>query len=132
MDPVTTIGGAEGLRRIAEALRAEGIGVDGIYLIKLVSDEGNVDWVIRIVTSRKSREVVLKVFDLRRAGRIPDFGSKVRIDPVPATHPEASRIIAYARRFADLPVEIETVILDRMLIEYALVADIERVGAAAA
>lgn len=132
MDPVTTIGGAEGLRRIAEALRAEGIGVDGIYLIKLVSDEGDVDWVLRIVTCRKSREVVLKVFDLRRAGRIPDFGGKVRIDPVPATHPEASRIIAYARRFADLPVEIETVILDRMLIEYALVAELARAGAAAA
>ncbi|MDJ0447214.1 hypothetical protein [Methylocystis sp. JR02] len=132
MDPVTTIGGAEGLCRIAEALRAEGIGVEGVYLIKVVSDEDDVDWVIRIVTSRKSREVVLKVFDLRRAGRIPEFGGKVRVDPVPATHPEASRIIAYARRFAELPVEIETVILDRMLIEYALVADIERVGAAAA
>lgn len=132
MDPVTAVGRAEGLRRIAEALRAEGIGVEAVYLIKLVSDEGDVDWVIRIVTSRKSREVVLKIFDLRRGGRIPDFGDKVRIDPVPATHPEASRVIAYARRFADLPVEIETVILDRMLIDYALVADISKVGAAAA
>jgi hypothetical protein len=132
MDPVTALGGAEGLRRIAEALRADGIGVESVYLIKLVSNEGDVDWVIRIVTRHKGRDVVFKVFDLRRAGRIGNLSDKVRIDPISPTHPEASRIIAYARRFAHLPVEIETVILDRMLVEYALVAELADAGAAAA
>jgi len=132
MDPVTSVGRAEGLRMIAEALRGEGIRVEAIYLIKLLPDHGDADWVIRIVTNRNSREVVLKVFALRRAGRIPAFGEKVRIAPVSPTHPEASRIIAYARRFARVPIEIESVILDRMLIDYALVAELPGADAAAA
>lgn len=132
MDPVETVGRAGGLRRIAAALREAGISVDAIYLIKLENDGGHVEWVLRVVTSRNSREVVLTIFELRRKGSIPRFGDKIRIDPIPLAHPEASRIIAYAQRFADLPVEIENVILDRMLIDYALVAELPEADAAAA
>jgi hypothetical protein len=132
MDPIQTVGGVAGLKQIADALRAEGFPVDAIYLIKLVSVEGEVDWVIRVVTRGRSKDAILKIFELRRAGRIPLFGGRLRIDAIAPDHPEASRVIAYARRFGRPPVEIDTVLLDGMLVTFALVADFRDADAAAA
>ena len=132
MDPIQTVGGAAGLKQIADALRGEGFPVDAVYLIRLVSVEGEADWVIRVVTRGRSREAILKIFELRRAGRIPLFGCRLRIDAIAPDHPEASRVIAYARRLGRPPVEIDTVLLDGMLVTFALLADFLDADAAAA
>lgn len=132
MDPIQTVGGVAGLKQIADALREEGFPVDAIYLIKLVSQEGDVDWVIRVVTRKGNRDTIFKVFELRRAGRIPLLGDRVRLDAIAPDHPEASRVIAYARRFGRPPVEIDAVLLDGMLVTFALVADFRDADAAAA
>jgi hypothetical protein len=122
----------EQMRKIAQALRGEGFVIHAVYLIKLVSEDGHADWVIRVVTPRRSRDVVYKVFELRRENKIPAFDQKIRIDAVSPDHVEASRVLAYARRSGRLPVEIEGALLDGLLIDFALVADCQGVDAAAA
>jgi len=132
MDTVQMVGGANGLKKIADALRKEGFAIDAIYLIKLVHEDDREDWVVRLVTRGSSHDVVYRFFKLRNDGKIPRFGDRIRIDAITPDHPEASQVIAYARRFDRLPVEIETVLLDGMLIDYALVAELPGANAAAA
>lgn len=132
MDPVQTVGGGAGLKKIADALRTENFVIDAIYLIRLVRDNDDVDWVIRLATHERSREVLVKTFELRRDGKIPRFGDQVRVDTILPEDPEARRVIAQAQRYGYAPVEFEGVLLDGMLIDYALVADFPGAESAAA
>lgn len=132
MDPVQVVGDAKGLKEIAKALRDEGFAIDAVYLIKLVAECGSVDWVVRLVTRRSSRDVIYKVFELRRGNKIPPLGPRVRIDAIPPDHIEASRVLDYARRFGRPPVEIEGVLLDGLYVDFALIADYPGADAAAA
>lgn len=132
MDPVQMVGGASGLERIAEALRREGHSIDAIYLIKLLRDGKSEDWVIRIVSPEPAFDVAFKFFALQSDGRLPPIGERVRIEVVAADDPETSPILSYARRFNRLPLEINTVVLNGVLVDYALVAELPKAGAAAA
>jgi hypothetical protein len=132
MDPVQAAGSGAELRKIAAALRADKFPIEAVYLIKLESDEGYVDWVIRLVARAKLREATFKALELRRAGKFPAFGRQFRIDAIRPDHPEASRVIAHAQRYGYAPVEFEGVLLDGLLVDYALVADFPGAHEAAA
>jgi len=131
VDPIQTVGGAEGLSKLAGLVRAEGAPVDGVYLINRQSDEGADDWVVVLVTSVSARDVFFRLAHLRNQGKFSQFKG-VRIDPVKPDDKEVVRIMNYARRFDSLPVEVEGVLLDRMYIRYALVAELPKAGAVAA
>jgi len=132
MDPVQTVGGACGLKKIADALRAEHFVVEAVKLIRLVADNEHVDWVIPLATRTKSREVIFKTFEPRRDGKAPMFGHQIRIDAVPTERPEAARATAHAQRFSSAPSEFGGVLLHSMRVDCALLAHFPRADAAAA
>ena len=133
---VLVAGGADGLNRIADAFRAKGVPVTGVYLVKLTSDDGYQEWVIRLIadaaTGDAQRQMIYNLVELRREKTFPrtDFG--VRFDLVDPNDLEASRIIDYARRLGPLPVTITNAMLKGLFIEYALVARIPQTSVVAA
>lgn len=131
MDPVQTVGGAEGLSRIADIMRREGFQIHGAYLINRRSNDDIDDWVVAFVTSARPRDLIYRMARLRRDGAFPEM-SGIRIDTVKPDNPEAVGVVSYARRFDRLPVEIDGVLLDGLLVTYALVADIRDADLAAA
>jgi hypothetical protein len=133
MDPNAMVtGGSAGLRAIADAFRMNNFAIQGIYLIKITSDEGYEDWVVRLITSKRARDMINLLVRLRREKQLPAINSRVRFDVIQADDAEASRIIEYSRRMGDVPVEINGALIDGMFIEYALVADYPGADAAAA
>lgn len=125
-------GGAKGLAKVAELAREAGLPIYGVYLIKTTSDEGGVYWNLRLISPVRSRTVIEEIVRLRSAGSLPAMDFGVRIKGVPLDDPEARRVIAYAERAGELPVEIIDTPIDGLFVEYALVADLKRPEKAAA
>jgi hypothetical protein len=128
-------GGAEGLRTMATVLRNAGFAVHGIYAIKLVADDtGHVDWVVRIIVPEGSdqRAIVVACIKLRQQGKFPIMHSKFRFNAIGERHPEVQRIARIAHERNALPKIIEYELVDGMLIEYAVVADLQGFVAMAA
>jgi len=132
MDPIQTLGGAAGLKKIADALRAENFPIDAVYLIRLVADNHDDHWVVRLVTRANSQDVMVKTFELRNGGKIPMFGARIGFAVVPPEDSEARQIIAQAKRYGYAPVEFGDVLLDRLYVDFALVADFPGAHVAAA
>ncbi len=135
MDQVTLVdGGAEGLNRIAEAFRSRGIPVAGVYLIKLTSEDGFEEWIIRLVADREKpdikRKMIYELVRLRRDSQLPTVDPGVRFDIVSQTEPEASRIIEYAQRLGGPPVIIRDAVWKGLFVEYALVASVPHANVA--
>ena len=137
MDQVTLVeGGADGLNRIADAFRSKGIPVSGVYLIKLTSQDGFEDWIIRLVADREmpdlKRKMIHELVRLRRDNELPRVDPSVRFDVVWPTEPEASRIIEYVQRVGGPPVVIRDATWKGLFIEYALVASVPHTNVAIA
>ena len=131
MDQVALVeGGAEGLKRIAETFRSKGIPVSAVYLIKLTSEDGFEDRIIRLVADRRTidlnlkRKMIYELVRLRRDNELPWIDPSVRFDIISSMDPEASRIIDYARRLGGPPVVIREATWQGFFIEYALVASV--------
>ncbi len=120
--------GAEGLIRIAEAFRARGLPIAGVYLIKLTSEDGFEDWIIRLVSDQYvqnlGRRMVSELIQLRRESALPRVSPGVRFDVVSSDDAEASRVIDYTRRLGGPPAEIRDAMWRGLFIEYALVASV--------
>ncbi len=129
MDQNTLVdGGDAGLRQIAQAYREAGFPVQAIYLTKrrgLVDDEPR--WTIVAVVSPFGKETdsdaITAHVRLRRSGKLPFIDPEVRLDLVPPTDGEASRILAHSRRFGSPPFVVRNLGVDGWLIDYALVAE---------
>lgn len=120
--PLLVEGGAEGLDRIAEALRQQGLPIEGVYLVRLGFEDGGSEWVIRIVSpATDQRSILVPALSLRRAARLPAINEKVRFSPLRPDHPEAARILAYARKYRERPLQLEGIGLDGLYVDYALV-----------
>src|SRR3954469_5377471 len=117
-------GGADGLRRVAELVREAGIPVEAAYLIKQTAEDGSVSWNLRVVTPERSLKVIQTIVALRRDSRLPRIDPQVGIQGVTADNVEASRVLAYAKRAFERPVEIISTPIDGLFVEYALVADV--------
>lgn len=129
MDQDTLVeGGGKGLARIADAFRARGLPVSGIYLIRLTSEEGYAEWVIRLLSDSKmpglTRQMIDKLVQLRRENALPEVSPGVRFDMISSDHVEAARVIDYARQIGKLPVTIRDTMWKGLFIEYALVAQL--------
>jgi len=125
------------LRQIASALRTVEVDVQGIYLIRLTSVEGNVENLVRVICDVggekfDSRDFVHKVIELRRNGKLPDTDESIRISCLRSDHLEAKRVAEYTRKMKKLPLRIRDVFWDGLYIEYALVAEMSGVNQQAA
>lgn len=128
---------ADDLKQIASALRSVDVDVQGIYLIRLTSVEGNVETLVRVICdiggmNFDSRDFVHKVIELRRDGKLPDIDEYIRISCVQSDHLEAKRVADYTRKMKKLPLRIRDVLWDGLYIEYALVAEMSGVNRQAA
>jgi hypothetical protein len=112
----------------------KGIGVDvqGIYFLKLTTDDDSVFWNIRAVTAHDPRDFIFKFVELQNAGKIPPIDSDIRIKAVRPDDPEAERVLEYARQFREAPVVISNAAWKGLYIEYALVAEAPGLDRAAA
>jgi hypothetical protein len=114
-------GGARGLDLVATRLSESGIILDGVYLLGMARDDGSRSWFLRIVSSQDQREVLVKAIELKHDGRLPQIADRVAISPIRPGHPEASRVLGFARRY-DLPeIVIDGQMLDGLYVDYALV-----------
>ncbi len=133
MDPGSLVeGGEAGLRKIAQAFRDDGADVQGIYLIRLRSEDGIAEWIVRIITGEDVRSMIYRHVKLRRAGKLPRFFVPVRYDYLRADNPEASRIIEYANEMGEPTLTIEDGAWRGMYFEYVFVASYPRKDTAAA
>lgn len=137
MDQNTLVeGGDAGLRAIAQAFREVGFPVTAIYLVQQTSQDGDLDWVVRVVLfpfrPSLDREFIPKLVQLERDKKLPFIDQQVRVDAVSPEHIEAARVLDYARRMGEPPVVIRKVMWEGLYIEYALVAEYDRTTAAAA
>lgn len=123
---------ADDLLRISHELKATGVDVQAIYFIKVTTVEDSVFWNIRVVTTHDPRDFFYKLWELRKAGRIPSIGTDVRIKAVRPDTVEAERVLEYARQFREAPVVISNVAWKGLYIEYALVAEAPGLDRAAA
>ena len=127
MDPnVLVEGGAEGLVRIADAFRKGGFQVSSVYLLKLVTPDGDERWTVTLVSEDKRPDLngamIRHLVQLEHDGALPRIDSWVRFRAATFDDPEASRVIDYAQQFNRLPVLIRDVMWQGLFIEYALVA----------
>lgn len=129
-------GNGEGLLRIASAFCAKGLPISGIYLIRLASEEGHVQWVIRLLSDAYfpdlTRQMIWKLVELRRESVLPDVNSLVSFDLISSAHPEAARVCDYARQLGKLPLVIRDTMWKGLFIEYALVAQVPQAAEAVA
>jgi hypothetical protein len=122
MDPETLVeGGLEGLQRIVSVLEANGVPVEGAYVIKLVTEEGQESVIFRIVTNSDLRALIFKVIELKRSGSFPKTSDRLRFDAVRPGSVEASRILGYAARVGTPVVEIHGAGIDGLYVEDAIV-----------
>lgn len=126
----------DALNEVARVFRMNGIAVTGIYLIQLTAESGYSERVVRLVTDRKlpnaQRDMIHKLVELRRNGKLPEVDGASRFDIVSADDAEASRIIDYARQYGSLPVLIDDTMWKGLFIEYAIVAELPQPAAALA
>jgi hypothetical protein len=129
MDSSTLVeGGADGLRRLADAYREDGFPVEAVYLIqrRSLEDDGSYWAVVLVIspfqTTTESSAIVAYV-RLGQAHRLPAIAPEVRLEWVPPDHVEASRLLAYVRRNGAPPMVLRNVGTNGLLIDYALVAE---------
>ena len=123
---------AEDLFRISNALKESGVDVRAIYFIKVTTVEDSIFWNIRVVTDHDSRDFFFKLWELRKAGRIPSIDPDIRIKAIRPNSIEAQRVLEYALQFRMAPVVISNVVWKGLYIEYAIVAEapgLEKVAA---
>lgn len=123
---------SDDLLRVSHELKVSGVDVQAIYFIKVTTVEDSVFWNIRVVTTHDPRDFFYKLWELRKAGRIPPIDPDIRIKAVRPNNTEAERVLDYARQFRAAPVVISNVVWNGLYIEYALVAEapgLERVAA---
>jgi hypothetical protein len=114
-------GGVSGLDRVALLLRAEGVRVEGVYIIGIPHEEGGRGWYLRIVSDDEQRQVLLKAIALRQQKLLPKLAESIALSPLPTNHPEASRIIARARKVGETELVIDGQMLDGLYVDYALI-----------
>ena len=114
---------ADDLLRLSKELKRSGVDVRAIYFIKVTTIEDSVFWNIRVVTDHDPRDFFYKLWELRKAGRIPSIDPDIRIKAVRPNSIEAQRVLEYARQFRVAPVVISNVAWKGLYIEYALVAE---------
>ena len=131
MDPIQSVGGAEGSKKLADAVHNEGFPIQRVCIANRRSNDGVDAEAVGFVTGAQTRDVLYRLAGMRRDGVIREL-TRWRISAIQPGGPEASREIAGARRFDRLPVEIEPVPRGRMQIGYALVAELPGADAAAA
>ena len=120
--------GDEGLIRILEAFASRGLNYTGIYLIALISNEGAVDNVIRLISAsdlpNQNRDMIYELVRLRRDNKLPWVDTKVRFSVVSESDMEAARLIDYVQQLGKVPTIIRDSMWKGLFIEYALVAKI--------
>lgn len=114
-------GGVSGLNLVARLLRAEGIRVEGVYIIGIPHEEGGRGWYLRIVSDNEQRPVLLKAMELRQQGLLPKLAESIALSPLPTNHPEASRVLARARKVGESKLVIDGQMLDGLYVDYALI-----------
>lgn len=116
------------MNRIANAFRSKGLPVSGVYLIKLTSNDGYEERIIRLIVDRETpdlkRQMIYKLVELRREGLLPQVDLGIRFDVVTAADSEAARIIEYTRRLGGPSALIRDTMWKGLFIEYALVASV--------
>ena len=121
-------GGTTDLNRIANAFRSKGLPVSGVDLIKLTSNDGYEERIIRLIVDRETpdlkRQMIYKLVELRREGLLPQVDLGIRFDVVTAADSEAARIIEYTRRLGGPSALIRDTMWKGLFIEYALVASV--------
>jgi hypothetical protein len=137
VDPSALVeGGATGLKAVATRFRDRGFPVRAAYLVKRVTEDDAIDWVLVLVLAPFAPGASLKAIyahvELRRAGLLPKLDERVRIEAVSIDHVEASRLLAAARLQGRPPVVLSETYYSGLYIHDAIVAEDDLIDAEAA